>query len=141
MGVDPISNTDPEGKEIATGAISAVLNLGFQVAFNYQANGHNLGQAFRCVNANSVLAAFVVGTFLPGFGATAGVSLKYAFGVFGGATSDEVVATVAGFGAGAGIKRGITLGLNKLNGPAVYDSCGCDNSNSGLGAAIHSILY
>jgi hypothetical protein len=138
---DPISNTDPEGQELVTGALSAFLNLGFQVAINYQANGHNLGQAFQCVNANSVLAAFVVGAILPGFWATVGVSFKAATGLFGGAMSDQVVSTVTGFVAGSGIKRGITLGFNNLDGPATYDSCGCNKSNSGLGAAIHSIPY
>jgi hypothetical protein len=76
--------------------------------------------------------------FLPGAGATIGVSYSYAVGT---ATSEHVAATALGFVAGAGIKHGITMGLDKLDGPAVADPCGCNGSNSGFGAALHSFVY
>ena len=105
---------------------------------NYEANGHDLGQAFGCVNANSVAAAFVVGFFLPGAAATIGVSVKSAFGA---ATSEDVVSTVTGFIVGSGLKRGITKGLDDANGPAQANACGCNKGNSGFASALHNFLY
>jgi RHS repeat-associated protein len=138
VGGNPVSNTDPDGTEIASGVASALVNIGLQVAVNYYANGGNLGQAFKCVNANSVLSAFIVGTFLPGAGATIGVSGK---ALFGYATSAEVGSTASGFALGSMIKYAMTTTLNEQNGPGVADPCGCDKSSSGIGAALHNFLY
>jgi hypothetical protein len=120
---------------------SAALNVVIQVAVNYEANGNDLKQAFKCVNANSVLSAFVVGAFLPGFGATAGVSFKALTGLFGGATGQEVATTASGFALGSAVKYVMTNTLNEKNGPDVADPCGCNKSNSGIGTALHNFIY
>ena len=88
-----------------------------------------------------MLSALVVGTFLPGFGATAGVSIKALTGLFGGAAAGEAVDTASAFAAGSSINYGIIKLLNKVDGPAVFDSCGCEKSNSGIGAALHNLIY
>jgi hypothetical protein len=135
------SNIDPEGKELATAALSAALNITFQFVINYEANGHDVGQEFKCINANSVLSAFVVGAFFPGLGATAGISFKALTGLLGGATGAEVASTATGFALGPAESYVMTTTLNEQNGPDVAEPCGCNKSNSGIGAALHNFLY
>jgi uncharacterized protein (DUF697 family) len=100
-----------------------------------------VGQAFKCINANSVLSAFVVGAFFPGLGATAGISIKALTGIFGGATGAEVASTATGFALGSAAKYVVTTTLNEQNGPDVADPCGCSKGNSGIGAALHNFIY
>jgi hypothetical protein len=79
--------------------------------------------------------------FFPGFGATAGISIKALTGLFGGATGAEVASTASGFALGSMIKYAMTTTLNEQNGPGVFDPCGCSKSNSGIGAALHNFIY
>ncbi|HXA47237.1 MAG TPA: RHS repeat-associated core domain-containing protein, partial [Burkholderiaceae bacterium] len=138
VGGNPISNTDPDGRELVSGLISAALNFTLQTAINYEANGGDLRQALKCVNANSVLSAFIVGAILPGAGATIGVGVRY---LAGSAASSELESTATLFAIGSLTKYGLTKTLDHHYGPAVVDPCGCNKSNSGAGAAIHKFVY
>jgi len=66
---DPIKFTDPTGEfpfNFIGAAGAATFNLGFQVVINYQRNGGNINAAFQCVDVGNMIAAGVVGLFLPG---------------------------------------------------------------------------
>jgi hypothetical protein len=131
----------PKAKSLLRPHFLPRLTSHSRVVINYEANGHDLGQAFKCVNANSVLSAFVVGAFFPGLGATAEILFKALTGLFGGATGAEVASTATGFALGSAAKYVMTTTLNEQNGPDVADPCGCNKSNSGIGAALHNFIY
>ena len=69
------------------------------------------------------------------------LAVKALTGLFGGAAAGEAVDTASAFAAGSSIKYSITKLLNKVDGPAIGDSCGCEKSNSGIGAALHNLIY
>ena len=134
-GANPLRYVDPKGTELVSAIISAGINIGLQTAINYEANGGNLSQALKCVDPNSVLAAFAVGFFLPGAGATIGTTAKWAIGRAGG---QEVEDAALSWAFGSAIKLPIVKGLDGLNGRA---SCECSKTNTGVVAAVRQMIY